>query len=480
MASRSREGVTQAGRSGTVPRVSRYSLSYKAAPDGGATATPGRSRDPNPAMLQRPDQVDLDHGREWSGDLFETGQPSDPSQAFARFSGEEVEAWLDRAEDGTLTGWLRESDTGKVWRYSDADAWAIDVDGAELARADAGPSPVDTAAGGPPDGAAEEEPEADGEFPSPDELTEEPPPETPPQDATGSEEPAAQGEHGGEHGRRYDAARDRAGEDVTEDQDDEFNLFAGPHTRKRRSTEKKHNPGGHPHNQESHGNWSEGVSAPKVDAGDSSSGPFSGDSSGPRPRTAQQARISPETLAKMNDQQLEAVVTSGDRYDQATMHAVMAEMDARDDLTARGAGLAGHQPNSPEEIGAFDSAFPDTWVAWVTRPDRALKGSRDKQKAARQVYDELVESQFQRAEEDTNGNLLNKRGRREGASPRDLFRSRDKLRRFGSEELKRWFGAHTGNKHQTFEQFAADELGWETYKRLRDRLESDYLSEHGG
>jgi hypothetical protein len=38
-----------------------------------------------------------------------------------------------KAEDGTLTGWVRD-ETGQVWRYSDTDAWAIDVDDAGMTQ----------------------------------------------------------------------------------------------------------------------------------------------------------------------------------------------------------------------------------------------------------------------------------------------------------------------------------------------------------
>jgi hypothetical protein len=72
--------------------------------------------------------------RQWAGDPYDEGDetpPEDPSVT-SRFSdpnGEE--AWLERAQDGTLTGWVRDA-TGQVYRYSDADAWAIDVDDAGL------------------------------------------------------------------------------------------------------------------------------------------------------------------------------------------------------------------------------------------------------------------------------------------------------------------------------------------------------------
>lgn len=111
----------------------RYQLSVKSIP--GAPPVAGRA--PNPAMLQRQQNVELDQGRPWSGDPYEEGPVSDPEAAYARFGGdgEDVEAWLDRGEDGTLIGWLREG--GDLYRYSDAEAWALDVDGAQMQRTDA-------------------------------------------------------------------------------------------------------------------------------------------------------------------------------------------------------------------------------------------------------------------------------------------------------------------------------------------------------
>lgn len=75
-----------------------------------------------------------DDSRPWSGDIYNEGDESDPDNAFAAYAGVDGEqAWLDRAPDGTLTGWVRDS-TGQVWRYTDADAWATDVDGAQMTR----------------------------------------------------------------------------------------------------------------------------------------------------------------------------------------------------------------------------------------------------------------------------------------------------------------------------------------------------------
>jgi hypothetical protein len=87
--------------------------------------------DANPPQLPDPHANDA---RQWAGDPYDEGdepQPDDPAVTakFTDPSGEE--AWLQRAQDGTLTGWVRDA-TGQVYRYNDADAWAIDVDDAGM------------------------------------------------------------------------------------------------------------------------------------------------------------------------------------------------------------------------------------------------------------------------------------------------------------------------------------------------------------
>ncbi|MEU0857400.1 hypothetical protein ABZ352_18450 [Streptomyces griseofuscus] len=105
-----------------------YAYAVKALPPPAdpAAADPAAAPPPDP---QPPQQ---DDARPWAGDLYDEGDETDPAQAYAAFSGPHGEqAWLDKAEDGTLTGWVRD-DTGQVWRYSDVDAWAIDVDDAGM------------------------------------------------------------------------------------------------------------------------------------------------------------------------------------------------------------------------------------------------------------------------------------------------------------------------------------------------------------
>lgn len=70
----------------------------------------------------------------WAGDQDDTGDETDPADAYVSFTGPGGEqAWLDRHPDGTLTGWVRAGD-GTIYRYSDADAWAIDVDDAGMTK----------------------------------------------------------------------------------------------------------------------------------------------------------------------------------------------------------------------------------------------------------------------------------------------------------------------------------------------------------
>ncbi|MEU2968939.1 hypothetical protein ABZ687_28680 [Streptomyces ardesiacus] len=75
-----------------------------------------------------------DDSRPWAGDLYTEGDETTPDNAFAAYTGVDGEqAWLDQAPDGTLTGWVLDSDS-QVWRYTDPDAWATDVDGAQMTR----------------------------------------------------------------------------------------------------------------------------------------------------------------------------------------------------------------------------------------------------------------------------------------------------------------------------------------------------------
>ncbi|MFE6639609.1 hypothetical protein ACFVFT_38145 [Streptomyces tendae] len=75
-----------------------------------------------------------DDSRPWAGDVYTEGDETSPDAAFAAYTGVDGEqAWLDQAPDGTLTGWVLDGD-GQVWRYTDPDAWATDVDGAQMTR----------------------------------------------------------------------------------------------------------------------------------------------------------------------------------------------------------------------------------------------------------------------------------------------------------------------------------------------------------
>lgn len=85
----------------------------------------------DPAAAPAPPE---DDSRPWAGDMYDEGDETTPEDAYCAYTGSNGEqAWLDRAPDGTLTGWVRD-ETGQVWRYTDPDAWAIDVDGAQMTR----------------------------------------------------------------------------------------------------------------------------------------------------------------------------------------------------------------------------------------------------------------------------------------------------------------------------------------------------------
>ncbi|MFE2181357.1 hypothetical protein [Streptomyces sp. NPDC059455] len=96
-----------------------------------ADATPdGESGNEDPGEVP----AQADDARPWAGDMYDEGDETDPEDAYCAYVGSAGEqAWLDRAPDGTLTGWVRDT-TGQVWRYTSPDAWATDVDGAQMSR----------------------------------------------------------------------------------------------------------------------------------------------------------------------------------------------------------------------------------------------------------------------------------------------------------------------------------------------------------
>jgi hypothetical protein len=131
----------------------RYRIEAKAFPpkqNAGVTPTPSVPTPPTPAPAAAPapdsPQPPVDDARQWSGDPYEEGDETDPTQAYSSGkTADGTEAWLDRHTDGTLVGWVRAPD-GKVYRYSDPDAWSIDVDDAgitQTTKGDAAPAPAD-------------------------------------------------------------------------------------------------------------------------------------------------------------------------------------------------------------------------------------------------------------------------------------------------------------------------------------------------
>lgn len=144
-------GATQAPAPGTLPGVTGYRLEFKGADW------------PDPAVpedaLEEPEGHDPNGPAPWSGDLYEQDDASDPVEAFAAFTGEEgVTSWLDVGPDGTLTGWVRDGE--ELYRYTDPEAWALDVDGAAMQRAGELGTDDEAVDGEPP---AEGEESVDGE-----------------------------------------------------------------------------------------------------------------------------------------------------------------------------------------------------------------------------------------------------------------------------------------------------------------------------
>ncbi|MEV8344559.1 hypothetical protein [Streptomyces niveus] len=116
-----------------APAAPEGNSSTPAEPPAPDTAVEGDTVGEDPGAA--PKQPD-DDSRPWAGDEYGEGDETDPDGpdswcAYAGSGGEQ--AWLDKAPDGTLTGWVRDGD-GQVWRYTDPDAWSTDVDGAQMTQ----------------------------------------------------------------------------------------------------------------------------------------------------------------------------------------------------------------------------------------------------------------------------------------------------------------------------------------------------------
>jgi hypothetical protein len=89
------------------------------------------------------EQADPNKPQPFSGDVYDEGDETDPANAYAHLKGEDgTEGWLDHDDDGTVTGWVRTPD-GTVYRYTDPQSWAIDVDDAGLRRDGGESAPAD-------------------------------------------------------------------------------------------------------------------------------------------------------------------------------------------------------------------------------------------------------------------------------------------------------------------------------------------------
>jgi hypothetical protein len=89
---------------------------------------------------------------------------------------------------------------------------------------------------------------------------------------------------------------------------------------------------------------------------------------------------------------------------------------------------------------------------WVGRAQTTAQRKATTAAGARAEYDAYLESQYRAAERATKGYMVTPAGRARGYSGRDFFKAgrRPSLERWGTEELRAWFGsgsaASTGRK----------------------------------
>ena len=236
-----------------------------------------------------------------------------------------------------------------------------------------------------------------------------------------------------------------------------------------RLLEVKHSPGGHQHNQETHGDWSDGIPNVPNLSGDSSAPP----TGKPAPK---KAALKPDTVSSMSTRDLEAVMVSGDLYDMATIEAVADELDKRDDIDARTREFNQYvEPGSPQEHALFDSLIPDRWARWAGQAKPRKQSKADEIKA---LYQDFADAQHDRflsqnrpffKREYKDNPPFNAEGWFMGEA-----RLGNQLVDYGSEELQRFFAE---DPPMTLSDFKAE--FYPSYARAKAQVGSRYLSEHG-
>lgn len=451
-----------------------------------AETPPDQNAPPPDDMGQEED--DGDQGREWSGDPFTEGEPSDPADAFASFSSPEGdEAWLDKAEDGTLTGWVRNAE-GEVWRYTDADAWAVDVDDAGMVRSEGG--------GDEPDDQEGEEDQPDEEQPPADEEAD--------QLIPGMEKKHLPGQHDqSTHGHRYSYSGSRLLIRAARSSDVVPSFRGRTLNRGRSPGRSGRGPGG------GSGDSPSGRTKPGRRPRRRSRAPRHATPPSATPPTVQpppkppapappkpgsdedRAKkhithlLSPERetvghrdltgldLSQASDGELDGLLRKATHDPDASM-AIADEMDRRDGGSHVGhipEESPGHHPKARHE----DSKKIDAAHAFFQ------SSKKTEYQQAREDYQHWLDAQMLRAEEATNGYMLKKQYK-DRFSNEDLFNGRVRQRdlpRYATEELLRWFAERPENRWMNFTQFAADVLGWDRKRIQAAEGRRAYLSEFG-
>ncbi|NEA53578.1 DEAD/DEAH box helicase family protein [Streptomyces sp. SID13666] len=175
----------------------------------------------------------------------------------------------------------------------------------------------------------------------------------------------------------------------------------------------------------------------------------------------------PDDLTSLSDEDIAAAWSAGlSAHDAAR---AVDEMDRRDAVDARVRAVVPETPPANEDEQFARGAAMDETFGFGTVPiaDGPSPRRQTKDERLRREFMEWEESQFQLAEDITNGYMLSREGQKAGLSHREVFSSGrlsgDRWRPYASEELIEWFALHP---RMTYNQ-------WRERQRDNDRIDRE-------
>ncbi|CAM3410885.1 hypothetical protein KIPE111705_07105 [Kibdelosporangium persicum] len=156
-------------------------------------------------------------------------------------------------------------------------------------------------------------------------------------------------------------------------------------------------------------------------------------------------QYTPEATVHWSDDDLSAELNRV-HDDPAAVDQILSTLDWREQMERqRDANIAADLDRKRHEKAEREAAWLREWEdsSPLTNPSRRSSRRLKPEQVCREEYDAHLYTSYLQAENDCRGVLLSRAGRAHGVNPETLFSGpASRVRKYGSEELKTWFGRH--------------------------------------